>query len=46
MKQSNSKKHSSSGRYGLPVRILALALSVLVAGGVLTYLVMLIMQLF
>lgn len=46
MKQNNSKKQSNSGRYGLPVRIMALALSVLVAGGALTYLVMLIMQLF
>ncbi len=46
MKQNNSQKQSSSSRYGLPIRIMALALSVLVAGGTLTYLVMLIMKLF
>ncbi len=44
MKQKHSKKQS--GRYGLPVRIMALVLSILVTGGVLTYLAMLIMQLF
>ena len=46
MKQNNSNKQTSSSRYGLPIRIMALALSVLVAGGTLTYLVMLIMNLF
>jgi hypothetical protein len=44
VKQTNSKKQSS--RYGLPVRIMALALSILVTGGALTYLIMLILQLF
>ena len=32
--------------YSLPVRILAIALTVLVASGVLTYLIMFIMELF
>ncbi len=46
MKQNNSKKQSSASRYGLPVRIMALALSVLVTSGTLVYLVMLIMRAF
>lgn len=39
-----SKQRKQS--YSLPVRILAIALTVLVASGVLTYLIMFIMELF
>ena len=44
MKNQTQKKQKS--RYNLAVRILALALSLLVTGGALTYLVTLIMNLF
>lgn len=39
------KKHQESTRYPLAVRIMALALSLLVTGGVLTYLIMFVMSL-
>lgn len=40
------KKHKESTRYPLAVRIMALTLSLLVTGGVLTYLIMFVMSLF
>ena len=45
MKATKEKKPTQS-RYNLAVRIMALALSILVTGGVLTYIVMFIMSLF
>jgi len=44
VKHTNPKKPSN--RYGFAVRITALILSFLVAGGALTYLALLILQLF
>lgn len=40
------EKNQLSGRYPAAVRILALVLSILVTGGVLTYLIMLLINLF
>ncbi len=40
------EKKQSAGRYHPSVRILALVLSILVTGGAVTYLVMLLIQLF
>ena len=45
MKNTKEKKQTV-GRYHPAVRILALVLSILVTGGVLTYLIMLVMNLF
>ena len=41
-----STKKTSTGRYSFAVRLVALILSVLVTGGILTYLAMFIMNLF
>ena len=42
----SQKGNKSTSRFSLWVRILALAMSILVTGGVLTYIVMFIMSLF
>ena len=44
--KSTKKKSHASGQYHFAVRLVALILSVLVTGGILTYLLMFIMNLF
>lgn len=43
---SQGRKNDTKSGYSRPIRILALILSILVTGGVVTYLVMFFMQLF
>ena len=44
--KSTKKSNTAPARYSLSVRLIALILSILVTGGVLTYLAMFIMNLF